>query len=116
MIVWIAITKLLIKQGSDHEDAEKATDYLAMHVYKNDTPNSKITSAGNPLVKSTYTNEQCIMLYVKDLKAEVYIGTGKLLNLVLDQTKRKKSLYFKVEIFSSVNFSASRVGKKYLHK
>jgi len=114
--VWIAITKLLIKQGNDHEDAEKATDYIAMHVYKNDTPNSKITSASNPLVKSTYTNEQSVMLYVKDLNPAEYIGTGKLLNLVLDQTKRKKSLYFKVEIFSSVNFSASRIGKKYLYK
>jgi hypothetical protein len=46
------------------------------------------------------------MLYLKDLSAAEYVDTGKLLNLVLDQKDRKKDLYFKVEIYSVVNFNA----------
>ena len=55
-----------------------------MHVYKTDQVAGKTMSASNPLVKSTYTNEQTIMLYIQNLKSEDYIGTHNLLNLVLD--------------------------------
>jgi len=103
----------LVKQFGEDEAEEKSNDFLAMHVYKSDTPGAKVLSAGNPLVKSTYTNEQTVMLYVRNLNAAEYVGTGALLNLVLDQTKRKKDLYYKVEIYSSVSFSAIRAGKKY---
>ena len=67
LITWIAITKLLIKQNNEKEDAEKASDYLAMHVYDNKTPGKRIFSAGHPIVKSVYTNEQTVMLYIKDM-------------------------------------------------
>lgn len=39
-----------------------------------------------------------------------------MLNLVLDQTKRKRDLFYKVEIFSSIDFEAQRVGKKFTYK
>jgi hypothetical protein len=57
MIVWIAITKLLIKQHGEDEDPEKATDFLAMHVYNSDEVGKKKTSASKPLIQSVYTNE-----------------------------------------------------------
>lgn len=67
LVCWIAITKLLIKQNNENEDAEKATDFLAMHVYKNKTPNKKIMKAGRPIIKSVYTNEQTVMLLIQNL-------------------------------------------------
>lgn len=115
-ITWIAVTKMLIKQNNEQEDAEKASDYLAMHVYPCNEPNQKITNPGHPLIKSTYTNEQTIMLRIADLDRATYIEKRQMLNLVLDQTKRKKDLFYKVEIYSSVDFGAQRVGKKYTYK
>lgn len=82
-----------------------------MHVYKNKTPGKKILNAGRPLIKSVYTNEQTVMLYIRNMdKAELLQNQ---LCLVLDQLKRKKDLYYKVDIFSSLNFQAARLGKKY---
>jgi hypothetical protein len=47
------------------------------------------------------------MLYMrKEITNKEYLDTGKLLNLVLDQKDRKKDLFFKVEIYSTVNFNA----------
>lgn len=57
IITWVAITKLLIKQNNIEEDPEKSTDYLAMHVFQNNSPGQKVMSATNPLIKSTYTND-----------------------------------------------------------
>jgi hypothetical protein len=56
------------------------------------------------------------MLYVQNLTTQDYLDTGKLLNLVLDQKDRKKDLFFKVEIYSTINFNSIRLGKKYLYK
>jgi hypothetical protein len=50
MVVWIAITKLLIKQHGEDEDAEKSGDFLAMHVYNNDEVGKKVFSASKPLI------------------------------------------------------------------
>ena len=50
MIVWIAITKLLIKQHGEDEDAEKASDFLAMHVFNNCEAGKKVLSASRPLI------------------------------------------------------------------
>jgi len=33
--MWVAITKLLIKQNGVAEDAENAKDYIAMHAFEN---------------------------------------------------------------------------------
>lgn len=79
---WIAITKLLIKQNNEHEDAEKASDFLAMHVYKNKTPGKKILNAGRPLIKSVYTNEQTVMLYIRNIDKDEF--TNGQLCLALD--------------------------------
>jgi hypothetical protein len=57
MIVWIAITKILIKQHGEDEDAEKASDFLAMHVFNNSEAGKKVLSASRPLIQSVYTNE-----------------------------------------------------------
>ena len=50
MIVWIAITKILIKQHGEDEDPEKASDFLAMHVFNNSEPGKKVLSASKPLI------------------------------------------------------------------
>lgn len=84
-----------------------------MHVYKTNKVGEPTYSAGSPLVKSTYRNDQTIMLYVTDFEAEQFVNNPQgLLNLVLDQTERTKDLYFKVEIFANVDFVATRLGKK----
>lgn len=114
--MWVAITKLLVKQNNIEEEPEKSTDYLAMHCYKNDQPGQKVTSASNPLIKSTYTNDQTVMLYLNKVIQSDWVSSGKALNLILDQTKRTRDLYYKMEIFSSIDFQAIKVGKKYAHK
>ena len=35
-----------------------------------------------------------------------------LLNLILDQTERTKDLFFKIEIFSNMEFTSQKLGKK----
>jgi hypothetical protein len=50
MIVWIAITKLLIKQHGEDEDAEKSSDFLAMHVFNNCEAGKKVLSSSKPLI------------------------------------------------------------------
>ena len=87
-----------------------------MHVFQNDQPGQKVMSASNPMIKSTYTNDQTVMLYMNKLERNQYINTGRTLNLIMDQTQRKRDLYYKMEIFSSVDFSAFKLGKKYAHK
>ena len=84
MISWIAITKLLIKQGNEQEDAEKATDFLAMHVYNNDNAGKKVLKASNPIIQSVYTNEQTVMLYIQNLDKNVYCTGEQPLALILD--------------------------------
>jgi hypothetical protein len=116
LICWVAVTKLLIKQSGEAEDAEKATDYLAMHVYKNDNPGEKLLNGGHPLIKSTYTNEQTVMLYMQNLDRNAVLEQRQALCLVLDQLKRKKDLFYKVEVSSSHDFASQRLGKKYAHK
>jgi hypothetical protein len=48
---------MLIKQGGENEDEEKASDYIAMHAYVNPLGSQKILEDKNAIVKSTYTNE-----------------------------------------------------------
>lgn len=53
------------------------------------------------------------MLYMKGSEVDLL---SKELCLILDQLQRKKDLYFKVEIFSSYNFVAGRLGKTFANK
>jgi len=82
----VAITKLLIKQNGESEDAEKAKDYIAMHVYRHNKIGERILKAGHPLVKSNYMNEQTVMMYLKNLDFSDCLKPDSFFNLVLDQT------------------------------
>ena len=57
IFVWVAVTKLLIKQFDAEEDVEKSTDYMAMHAIPTQEVGKKVYDFKKPLVKSTYTNE-----------------------------------------------------------
>ena len=73
--MWVSITKLLVKDPvHGEEDAENAKDYLAMHVYKTNKVGEPTYSAGSPLVKSTYRNDQTIMLYVTEFEADQFVN------------------------------------------
>lgn len=45
-----------------------------MHVYNTNKAGEMTFSAGGPLVKSTYRNEQTVMLYVQDLEAADFVN------------------------------------------
>jgi calpain-7 len=96
IIAWVAITKLLVihKDGS-FEDEEKSSDYMAMHVFNNPTKGTKVLEDKNCHKRSVYSPEQTIMLYLSLEKAQ-YFNVGKVLNLVLDQHKRQKDLYYNI--------------------
>lgn len=81
-----------------------------MHVYEATKPGEKTYNAGRPMLKSTYRNEQTIMVRMSDLDHATYAGTGKLLNLCLDQNQRARDLFFKVQIYSSAPFNAAKLG------
>ena len=80
-----------------------------MHAYLNNLGFTKILEDRDAIVKSIYTNEQNYMLYLQ-LPASEYLTQNKTLNLVLDQTKRKKDLYFNIKVHSSCNFQTQRAG------
>lgn len=57
------------------------------------------------------------MTYMSGLQASEFVNNeSALLNLILDQTERFKDLFFKVEIFSSMEFLSSKLGKKLAFK
>ena len=93
------------------EDEEKAADYLAMHVYPNLKGASKVLEDRNAIVKSVYTNEQNYMLYL-ELPASEYMNQMKVINLVLDQDKRKKDLFYNIRVLSSCSFTTERAAFK----
>jgi hypothetical protein len=56
------------------------------------------------------------MLKIQGLDKTAYLDQGHLLNICLDQTERKRDLFYKIEIYSSHDFSSQKLGKKYTHK
>jgi len=88
IIAWVVISKLLVMhKNGDFEIEENAKDYIAMHVYPNNEKGSKILTASNSLIRSHYSSEQSVMLYL-EIKAAEYFNLNKVLNLVLDQLDR----------------------------
>jgi len=78
------ISKLLVMhKNGDYEVEENAKDYIAMHVYPNNEKGTKILTAAGSLIRSTYSPEQSVMLYL-EIKATEYFNLNKVLNLVLD--------------------------------
>lgn len=55
---WVVISKLLVmhKDGK-FETEENSKDYIAMHVYPNDTKGNKIVTPSNSLIRSHYSSE-----------------------------------------------------------
>ena len=78
-----------------------------MHVYESPTEGARIPRDKKALVRSVYSPEMTIMTYLK-LEANQYIGTGKVLNLVLDQLDRKRDLFYNIRVFASVPFHNDR--------
>ncbi len=99
-------------KNGDFEIEENAKDYIAMHVYPSNEKGTKILTASNSLVRSHYSSEQSVMLYL-EIKAAEYFNLNKVLNLVLDQLDRKQDLYYQVRVFSSYPFEMNLVGKQF---
>lgn len=99
-------------KNGDFEVEENAKDYIAMHVYPNNEKGSKILAASGSLIRSTYSPEQSVMLYL-EIKATEYFNLNKVLNLVLDQLDRKQDLFYQVRVFSSHPFEMNRIGKQF---
>ena len=74
-------------KGGAYEKEEDSKDFIAMHVYPNNEKNTKILTPSGSLVRSHYSPEQTVMLYLK-LKTSEYFNLNKVLNLVLDQMDR----------------------------
>lgn len=105
------ISKLLVvHKNDDFEPEENAKDYIAMHVYPNNEKGSKTLTASNSLLRSPYSSEQSVMLYL-EIKAAEYFNLNKVLNLVLDQLERQQDLYYQVRVFSAYPFEMGRIGK-----
>jgi hypothetical protein len=51
------------------------------------------------------------MTYMDVNAGEFVNNPSALLNLILDQTERTKDLFYKVEIFSNMEFTSQRLGK-----
>jgi len=84
IICWVVISKLLVMHADGTpEEEENSSDYLAMHVYPNSNIGEKVLEDRNAIVRSVYSPEQTIMLYLT-LSAGEYFNINKVLNLVLD--------------------------------
>jgi len=51
-------------------------------------------------------SEQTVLLKIQGLDKAAYLDQGHLLNICLDQTERKRDLFYKLEIYSSHDFTA----------
>ena len=107
---------MITQLGETSEDIDNSGDYLALHICKDVEPGKKITGHGSYHTRSHYHSEQTHMVRVMNLEPSEYVNTGKMLNLVLDQTERKKNLYYKIDVFSSVNFNCQRLGQKFKYR
>lgn len=84
-----------------------------MHAYQNQNGGAKILEDKNALIKSVYTNEQNYMLYLQ-LPTAQYLNQSTVINLVLDQHKRQKDLYYNIRVLSSCAFVTERASFKNL--
>jgi hypothetical protein len=116
IIAWVVISKLLVvhKDGS-YEDEENSTDYMAMHVYENNVKGAKLLEDRNCFIRSVYSPEQTVMLYLHLDKAK-HFNVANVLNLVLDQSNRHKDLFYNIKVFASEAFETGRAGLGYKHK
>ena len=103
---------LVMHKDGSYEVEENAKYYIAMHVYPNGEKGTKVLTPINSLIRSHYSSEQTVMLYLK-LKADEYFGINKVLNLVLDQMDRTQDLFYQVRVFSSYPFEMQRIGKQF---
>jgi len=108
-VCWIVISKLLvIHQDGSAEEEENSKDYMALHVYKNGNKNTKVLHHRGCIKRSTYSPEVSTMLYLELPSAE-HLSVTNYLNLVLDQHKRTRDLFYNIRVFSQVPFATARV-------
>ena len=115
-VCWVVISKLLVmhKDGSA-EDEENSKDYMALHVYKNKDKGQKVLEDRHCLKRSTYSPEQTTMLYL-NLPSADHLQVENVLNLVLDQHKRERDLFYNIRVYSSVPFVTGRSGMSFKFK
>lgn len=78
-----------------------------MHVYNNPNKGQKVLEDRGCIKRATYSPEQTVMLYLKLNSAE-HLTQQNVMNLVLDQHKRTRDLFYNVRVFSEVPFSVNR--------
>ena len=93
--------------GYEEDSEDSAKDYMALHVYNNPNQGQKVLEDRNCIKRSVYSPVQTTMLYLELPSAE-HLNQTNVLNLVLDQHKRQKDLYFNIRVFSMVPFNVNR--------
>ena len=105
---WVVVTKLqLLHSDGFAEDEETSKDYLALHLYKNPNKGQKVLEDRQCIHRSIYSPSQTTMLYL-NLPSADHLTQTNVMNLVLDQHKRTRDLYFNIRVFSEVPFSVNR--------
>ena len=111
IIAWVVISKLIVVHSDgSNEDEEGSNDYIAMHVFNNPHKGQKILEDKNAVIRSTYSPETTIMLYLNLKANEYYSSLNNCLNLVLDQLDRKRDLFYNIRVFASAPFETGRAG------
>ena len=106
---WIVISKLLvIHNDGSAEEEENSRDYIALHVYKNNRKNTKVIHHRGAVKRSTYSPELSTMIYL-ELPSSEHLSVTNYLNLILDQHKRTRDLYYNIRVFSQVPFQTAKV-------
>ena len=102
------------KDGSTEEE-ENSRDYMALHVYKNPNKGQKVLEDKHCVKRSVYSPEQTTMLYLELPSAE-HLQKENCLNLVLDQHKRERDLFYNIRVYSQVPFQTGRAGMSFKFK
>ena len=114
-VTWIVISKLqLVHTDGFQEEAESQKDYIAMHVYNNSNKGQKVLEDRNCIQRETYSPAQTVMLYL-ELNSAEHLTQTNVMNLVLDQHKRERDLYYNIRVFSQVPFSVNRSTMNFKH-
>lgn len=110
----MVVSKLILlhPDGYDEDQEDAAKDYMAMHIFNNQNKGEKVLEDRGCIKRSVYSPVTTTMLYLELPSAE-HLNVTNVMNLVFDQLKREKDLYYNVRIFSQVPFSVNRASMNF---
>jgi calpain-7 len=105
--IWILLSRHVTKQ---EQEGSEATDYLTVHVYRNNGKRDIIWYTGGNVLTGAYTNNPHVLM-----RYDVSGPADKYLSLVLSQYKRSHDLSFTLSCFCTEPFSLSQPAKGLPH-